>query len=322
MNATTAQPDILANPPFYYVMVVWGDKYVDMLLGVTLPCLMAPGNLPAMPNRQASRFLIMTTEKDRARISSSPVFAALDATVKVQFVPAPWIEDDASRYVKASRGHQEGARLAAENGAWCVFLVPDILVSDGAMPYLLRMANEGKQAVMVPGLRVVRETIDPAIDAKRAQCAAGVLEFGARELVALGLRHVHPFDRRFDWDSPQFSRQPVICTWRVPGEDGLLLRAFHLHPILMKMNGMGSVRLLDRNTIDDEFLGLVDHPRGNGFRQYRALLAHRRAGAQRPGRSQPGERRKIEGAGVQQPEQSPAPVLFHTGDQAACRGAE
>ena len=256
MSELRPQPENTPILPFYYVMVVWGEKYVDMLLDVTLPCLLSPGNLPALPNRAESRFLIMTTAADRERILGSPVYAELNGLVQVDFVEAPWLESDVSRYTRASRGHQEGARIAAANDAYCVFLVPDILVSDGALPFLHRTAQAGKQAVMVPGIRVTKESILREIQSSPKNRTGAALEFTARELVGLGMRHVHPGDQLYNWDNPHFSKHPVICTWTIGKEPGLLIRAFHLHPILVKVNTAESVKLLDTNTIDDEFLGL------------------------------------------------------------------
>ena len=237
-------------------MVVWGEKYVDMLLDVALPCLLASGNLPALNNLSESRFLIMTTPSDAERIAASPVFKLLGTIVRAEFVDAPWIEGDLTFYLKASRGHQEAARIAAEHGAYCVYLVPDILMSNGALQFLVKMARSGKQAVMVPGIRVVRESILREVRSTYPSDSQGALNFSSRTLVDLGLRHIHISDQRYNWEHPHFSKSPVICTWNIPGEHGLLVRAFHLHPILMRINDANSIKLLDSNTIDDEFVGL------------------------------------------------------------------
>lgn len=243
------------QPVFYYVMVVWGDKYVDTMLEFTLPCLLAPNNLPALPNLGGSRFLIFTSLLDKGRILASPVFKSLEKIIQIEFIPSPWIEHDISYHLKAARGHKRAAILAAEKGAYCVFLAPDFLLSNGSLSFLVDVARSGKQAVMIPGIRVVTETISQEIRATYSAAADNILNLTSRELVALCLRHVHIEDQRYNWQHPCFSRAPVVCTWNIPGEPGLLVRAFHLHPILVKMNGAESTELLDTNTIDGEFLG-------------------------------------------------------------------
>lgn len=242
--------------PFYYVMVVWGDKYIDMLLDVALPCLLAPDNLPTLSNLSESRFLIMTRSCDRARIADSQVLKLLNKTITVEFVDSPWIEEDIPYHLKAARGHQEAARMAAKDGAYCVFLAPDFLLSNGSLRFLVDIAHSGKQAVMTPGIRVVTETILEEIKSSYPIDPKNVLNIGSRALVKLCMRHVHVEDQRYNWGHPYFSRAPVVCTWDIPGEHGLLVRAFHLHPLLVKMNSADSAKLLDTNTIDGEFLGL------------------------------------------------------------------
>lgn len=253
---TPVSGSLPAEPlPFYYVIVVWGEKYVDMLLEVALPCLLAPGNLPGLPNLRESQFLIMTTPQDRARIAASPVFRSLGDIIEPVFVESPWIEQDIPYHLKAARGHQEAATWAADDHAYCVFLAPDFLLSDGALRFLVDTARSGKHAVMVPGIRVVTETILEEIRNTYSTPPGNALSIAPRALVELCLRHVHVENRRYNWDHPCFSQAPVVCTWNIPGEDGLLVRAFHLHPILVRMNNSESAVSLDENTIDGEFLG-------------------------------------------------------------------
>ncbi len=242
--------------PFYYVVVVWGEKYVDLFLNVALPCLLAPGNLPGLPNLRESRFLVVTTRRDWERIVGSPVFQTLRKLVEPAFIALPSTEDKTSHYFKAAKGHQAAARLALENNAFCVYLGPDFLLSDGALRSLVQLASSGKQAVLVPGMRVSSETILAELSKiYSAQTNNDVLSFAPRTLVDLCLPRIHPENQRYNWDHPYFSQSPVLCTWSVPGEQGLLVRAFHLHPLLVKINKSESLALLDTNTIDDEFLG-------------------------------------------------------------------
>ncbi len=241
--------------PFYYVMVVWGDKYVDLLLDWALPFLLAPGNLPGLSNLRESKFLFITTRKDAERIRASEPFKVLSSLMPVSFPDAPWIEHNIPYYFKAARGHKEAANLAVEVGAYCVYLAPDFLLSDGSLRSLVQMARSGKDAVLVPGIRVCTETASEEIQRRYPDRPGHALSIPPRSLVELCLRHIHAENQRYNWDHPCFSEAPVVCTWNVPGEHGLLIRAFHLHPLLVKMNKRESTALLESNTIDGEFLG-------------------------------------------------------------------
>jgi len=241
--------------PFYYVMVVWGEKYVESLLKITLPCLMAPGNLPALSNLEESRFLIITTPEDALKIAAAPVYSSLRGAIDTQILMPQWLDDNLQYHLKAARGHMMAAELAVKNGAFCVFLAPDFILSDGSLLHLERLARQGKEAVMIPGIRLNRESLLQELAQRRLFKPGSPLQLSSRALVEIALGHVHEEDQRYNWGHPCFSRAPVVCTWNVQNEKGLLIRAFHLHPILVSMRGNRDLSSLDSNTIDDNFLG-------------------------------------------------------------------
>src|SRR6266852_5686680 len=241
--------------PFYYVMVVWGEKYVESLLKVTLPCLMAPENLPTLSNLEESRFLIITTPEDASKIADAPIFSSLRKTVATQILTPPWLDDDLPDHLKAARGHMTVAELAVRNDAFCVFLAPDFILSDGSLLHLERLARQGKEAVMIPGIRLIRESLLQELAQRSLFKPGGSINLSSRALVEIALSHVHEENQRYNWDHPSFFRVPVVCTWNVQNEKGLLIRAFHLHPILVSMRGNRDLSSLDSNTIDGDFLG-------------------------------------------------------------------
>ena len=249
------RPPVPALMPFYYVMVVWGEDYVGMLLDVALPSFLSPRNLPALSNLAESRFLILTTAEDRARIEQSPIFAQLRAVIEPQFVESEWIHDPIPYHLKAARGHRVAAHIAGPSNGYCVYLCPDCIVSDGSFSHLERIARTGKQAVLMPGLRLVKESVLAELaDAGKLQPGAPI-NFSARELAAFGMRHLHDEVRRYNWDHTHFATYPHMCTWTVPGETGLLIRAFGMHPMLVAVGGTQNFDSLERSTIDGDFIG-------------------------------------------------------------------
>src|ERR1043166_3428294 len=226
-----------------------------MLLDLALPSFLSPRNLPALSNLAESRFLILTTPKDRARIEESPIFKRLKAVIEPVFVDSPWIKQDIPYHLKAARGHRVAAEIAARGDGYCVYLCPDCLMSDGSFKYLEQQARLGKQAVLTPGLRLVQESVYAELTGAGRLLAGEPLTFSPRELVEFGLRHLHMEVQRHNWDHPCFAAYPNMCTWSVPGETGLLIRAFHLHPLLVSVRGAKDFADLEESTIDGEFLG-------------------------------------------------------------------
>jgi len=69
-----------------------------------------------------------------------------------------------------------------------------------------------------------------------------------RELVAMGVRHLHPIAFTHFWNEYDGGLMPANLVWTVP-DQGLLLRCFHLHPLMVK----SQVRFAKfSSTIDDD----------------------------------------------------------------------
>src|SRR5208282_5731824 len=104
--------------PFFYIMVVWNDDYIDMMLDITIPSLLAEGNIPDMPNNADSRFIIITTLKDNERIVASEVYKMLSKIITVEFPRAEWLTGKRAYWLKAAMGHQEATKLAIPHSAY------------------------------------------------------------------------------------------------------------------------------------------------------------------------------------------------------------
>ena len=61
----------ILNRPFYFVVVLWGERFRNYFLDLCLPTLLAPGNLPALATAQRSKFFIWTRPDDWAAIKLS-----------------------------------------------------------------------------------------------------------------------------------------------------------------------------------------------------------------------------------------------------------
>lgn len=250
-----ARPVVKETLPFYYVIVVWGDRYVDMLLELAIPTFLSPRNLPGLSNLKESRFLILATPADRARIENAPIFEKLRAVIEPVFIDLHADAGNGTQQLKAAYAHRVAAEIAARNDAFCIYLCPDCLLSDGSLSFLESVARNGKKAVLVPGLRLVRESVYAELR-ERGVLKPGIpMTFSSRELVEFGLRHLHREIERYNWDHPEFALYPHLCTWTIPGEHGLLIRAFHLHPIMIAMKGAEEFSSLEYSTIDGEFIG-------------------------------------------------------------------
>lgn len=234
-----------------YVMAVWGRAYIEKFVTIALPTLLAPGNLVRAAARVPSRFLLVTSAGDVPALEADPLVRHLKSIVDVVFMTF----DPASNPGTAlARSHLLAARSAAENAEAGVFLAPDAIFSDGSLDHIVSLAVNGARAVMSTGLRVVEETSAPAL-AGMPRDGNGAVVLPARAMAAFGLARLHPEIRHYVWTVPDFTDVPHLCMWPGPDQDGFLIRAFHLHPLLVDFRGVHDVQAFEHTTIDGDFVG-------------------------------------------------------------------
>lgn len=218
-----------------FALVAWGEAYIRDFLEFSLPTLLVDGNLIENPLIEGSRFQVVTTKADFDTLTASPLFQRLQRTLPVDF-----IEINAARngdkYRAVSQHHIAAIRRSEEFDAIAI-LYPDVIWSRGAVRYAVERLNEGAAALFSPG-----PTIPPAA-AKEALASvakfdgptgAQTITVEPQQLAGIVLDHHHPMWDGFDWDGGCFTDSPACLRWNVP-DQGWLIRCFHLHPVIMKV---------------------------------------------------------------------------------------
>lgn len=225
--------------PIYFMVVVWGERFTDLLLQFCIPALLSPNNIPALQNR-GNRFLVATTDEDWQRIEVHPIVALLRRYAELVFIRIPPPAEGVSFHLHMGVGHKLATRMAYEDRAYAIVLTPDLIISDGCIALAQERATEGVQLVLTPALRFGEEpffknlarlgvaSIESRLgDEGRALVATG------RQLAWAGIRSFHSEMRTYEWDAPCFSAFPQACWWRVPGEDGVIVHSLSWFPLLM-----------------------------------------------------------------------------------------
>lgn len=240
-----------------YIMVVWGFAYVRKFLTISLPCLLASKNLPSATKAVKSRFLILTTEPDILLIRNHNRFSYLEELLQVDFVA---FKPSDNRYLAMSYAHKLASDIALEMQEVAVFLAPDVIISDGSLYNLAKIAQTEVSAVMTTGLRVLEESLIGILKTS-VYDKNGALSMRSRDMTRLALENLHPEFEQYIWQSDNFTVSPRLCMWDSPNGDGFLIRAFHLHPLLVNFGRITkesyhkAVLALNSSTIDGDFLG-------------------------------------------------------------------
>lgn len=69
------------------IIPVWGEKYLEKILSVTLPAVLAPGNLPALSEFFEVELTLVTESRFFESIRASRAFKAVTRLCKVKFIP-------------------------------------------------------------------------------------------------------------------------------------------------------------------------------------------------------------------------------------------
>jgi len=220
---------------FHFITVVWGANYTDLFLTIAIPTQLSPGNFPSFPYRNESKYLIYTTTEDAALVQNSPSYGALSKLIATEIVPMYDI-DGRNKYGIVAECYNRAMLTAQEDDCAVVSLLPDMILADGALSNLAKIAATGKRAVMIAGLSAVKETCVPALLKEFGTEDGQAVSISSRQLVSLSLDHLSPAIDSLFWDSQTFNSSPSQLYWNVPGE-GLLSRWFYLTPFMVHPRG-------------------------------------------------------------------------------------
>jgi hypothetical protein len=180
--------------PTRVITYAWGDSYIDELLSLTIPALLAPGNLPSLASQVSCEVIILTEERLFARVSSNPTIRQLQKICPLRLISLDdLITSSDQKYGMAltyalHRGFADVG--AAMTDHWLVFLNADFVLADGSLRNLLAHLMRGERLVAAPSYcaiardakRELLERIDPK---------AGTLAVAPRDLADIILRHQH-----------------------------------------------------------------------------------------------------------------------------------
>ncbi len=221
----------------HLVTPVWGQEFTRVYLSLVLPNQLAAGNLPALAARAQPVYKIYTRSQDAAVIAADPCFRRVTALMTTELIAldhlfgASATGNAANGLLTMTAAHRAGVDAANAAGAALMFLPPDQLYSDGAFARCLELAERGARAVVLPGLRFVKEGLEPILG-RRRDAANGDWGESARTLLTLSLPHLSPIARAMFANANPFTDAPSHVYFPVQ-DQGFVARALHLHLLFM-----------------------------------------------------------------------------------------
>jgi hypothetical protein len=182
------------QPPARLIIPLWGSVYAEKLISMTLPALLAPGNLPSLATMFDIEVVLVTESRLVDYIRQARSFQRLATICGVKFtslddlMPCEPGEYGVVLTAALFRGFVDlGAKVTE---TFLLFLNADFIIADGSYRRLAELMREGKRVIHAPSFRVVLEEVWPQLGA-RVDVETAVLAVKPREMAKLALAHKH-----------------------------------------------------------------------------------------------------------------------------------
>lgn len=217
------------------INVVWGEDFTRLMADVTLPTNLSPGNLPALSQVADVTYHIYCTEESEITLRNAAIFPKLIKTVPVEFhrIDSSMVCKVENYYGVLTDSHRRAVRVARERREDLVILSPDAIWSDGSFLRMHELARGGARAVMIAAPRAYKADFLRSLEAALPDDISSGIVLGHRELMRLMLDNLHTYTKDLIWYEDRISSWPSQLLWRI-GERDLMIRAFHLHPFLIR----------------------------------------------------------------------------------------
>ena len=261
-----SQSEISSSPrldrPFYFIVVLWGERFRKYFLDFCLASALSPGNIPSLHPSRLSKFLIATRPEDWAAMCETRIFKLLEPYIEPVYIEIPPCPPRQSGYQHMSTGHRIACEMAYRDKAYAVILTPDCMLSEGSVARLQELAHGGVQLILTAALRFGEEPflahlrdlgVLPGDD--RGKSGTPVTITG-RQMVYAAVNGFHSETLAYEWDAPGIMAISPAAWWRVPGEDGILLHSLSWAPLLLDYGAIGAhdTSTFDQWTLDGDYL--------------------------------------------------------------------
>jgi hypothetical protein len=179
--------------PTRVITYAWGEKYVDTLLTLTLPALLAPGNLSYVTSEVPCELVILTERRFFSKFDSHPTIALIAKLCPVRFVRLDDLIVSKDKYgmTLSYALHRAFSDLGpAMTEHWQIFLNADFILADGSLRKVTRHLSRGERIVASPSYCTIAEEVTPELR-KHLDVATSTLSISNRELARLILQHRH-----------------------------------------------------------------------------------------------------------------------------------
>jgi len=183
--------DSTGKPKVRFLTCLWGPEHRARWLTLSLPSLLAAGNLPALAACTDLEVVILADGKSVQPIRSHAAFHRLQKLCPVRFLAIDDLIVGTTYGVTLTLAYARGIMDAgaAQTSTTFVFMNSDFIVADGSLATLADKIRAGHRCIVVPSLRASAEPLLPKLGEAVKQ---NELSLKPRALVGMALANLHP----------------------------------------------------------------------------------------------------------------------------------
>ncbi len=185
------------------LLAVWGEKFIEDFLQLSLPSLLASGNIPALASTYPTRFIILTRKQDILVFEKNPAYQLLKTICVVDFISIEDLIGFGNYAVTLTLAYDRAIRQAGVDmlNTYFVFLTSDYIMANGSMQGLIRHMKRGYSGICAGNFQVTQEGLAPYLQSQ-INPETQVLEVNPRELLKQSFQHLHPIVASSFYDQP------------------------------------------------------------------------------------------------------------------------
>ena len=205
MNASTPGPRHRRNPdtkvfypdaavcPVCVITYAWGKHYVDTLCQITLPAILAPGNLHYLSSFTSCEVVILTQEAFFSQFDAAPAVRKIREICPVRLISLDDLVSRKDNYGMAlTYALHRGCNAygAAMTDTWFLFLNADFILANNCWRRLIPYLAHGIRLVCAPSYCVDAHEVAPTL-LERVDSVTSSLSLSLRAMAALAIEHPH-----------------------------------------------------------------------------------------------------------------------------------
>jgi hypothetical protein len=184
---------ISSGLPTRVITYAWGEHYLDILLSLTIPALLAPGNLPYVAASTSCELVILTEERFFPAVAAHSSIMRAKQLCPVRLIALDDLIAEKDKYGMALTHalHRGFSDLGpAMTQSWQLFLNADFVLAEGSLRSVISRLAQGARLVASPSYCVDAAAVIPKLR-EWTRMGSGSLSVPPRTLATLALANRH-----------------------------------------------------------------------------------------------------------------------------------